>query len=228
MTKAELQSLGCPHKLRADLPPMIPRIAKLPVDERGYPVPFFVDYLDGKPEFRAMDGRKLVRCLKEKLCWVCGDPMGVNKSFLIGPMCAITRTTSEPSAHLDCAVWSARACPFLTKPQMVRREDDVSLKFNENVAGFMVRRNPGVMCIWNTRSFTIFRSYAGGDGILFAVGDPDSVSWWREGRAATRQECLQSIESGLPLLLEKARDQKECAEIERARDLVINTLLPNL
>lgn len=36
--------------LRADLPPLPPRMQRLPVDERGYPVSFFVAWPDGKPD----------------------------------------------------------------------------------------------------------------------------------------------------------------------------------
>ena len=37
-------------KFRSDIPPLPPRIAKLPVDERGYPVPWFVQWLGPKDE----------------------------------------------------------------------------------------------------------------------------------------------------------------------------------
>ena len=42
------------------LPPMPSRIAALPVDERGYPVPWFVAWIDGKPEFRCADPAKFL------------------------------------------------------------------------------------------------------------------------------------------------------------------------
>jgi hypothetical protein len=135
---------GCPFHalfgLRKDLPVGIPdRIRNLPVDERGYPVPWFVDWIDGKPEFRAMDGRKFDRCINEKLCWVCGERLKKHVAFVIGPMCTITRTSAEPPSHLDCAEWSVKACPFLSKPQMKRREDD--LINNENTEAALVRAN---------------------------------------------------------------------------------------
>jgi hypothetical protein len=52
-------------------------MSDLPVDERGFPVPWFVAWFDGKPEFRAMDGLKWIRAVREHLCWVCGGRLGV-------------------------------------------------------------------------------------------------------------------------------------------------------
>lgn len=193
---------ACPfhQKVRPELPPLTDRIATLPVDDRGYPIPFFVDYLDGKPEFRAMDGRKWVRCVKERLCWVCGQKLGKHLAFLIGPMCALNRTTSEPPSHLECAQWSAKACPFLTRPNMVRREDELTEELEKNVAGVAIKRNPGAMAIWVTQNYSTFSDGRGGR--LIQIGDPEQVTWWREGRQATRAEVLHSIDTGMPSLID--------------------------
>lgn len=213
---------GCPfhaHR-RQDLPePMPARIQKLPVDERGYPIPFFVDYVDGKPEFRAMDGRKFDRCLNEKLCWVCGERLKRHVAFVLGPMCTITRTSAEPPSHLECAEWSVQACPFLSKPQMKRREDElINNEMTEGRgAGVAILRNPGVSAVWVTTRYTIFPDDNGPP--LIEVGDPVSVSWWREGRDALREEVLASIESGLPHLYNAdPTDLTARAEIDRRYD----------
>jgi len=198
-------------KLRAGLPPLTPRFAALPMDERGYPVPFFVQWVDGKPDFRIMDGAKLVRCVKERLCWTCGQPLGRWLAFVIGPMCTVTRTTSEPASHRDCAEWSVLGCPFLSRPNMVRREDELTESCVQ--AGHGIKRNPGVIAVWMTKEFKLFRDAKG--GVLFSVGAPESVSWWREGRSATRAEVVESVMSGLPLLADECRSAGELKELER-------------
>lgn len=214
----------CPvHHLRGDLPPLIPRIKKLPVDERGYPVPFFVIWLDGKPEFRIADAQKRRDCFKFQLCWVCGEKLGRYKTFVIGPMCAINRVTSEPGCHGDCAEWSVRACPFLAKPQMKRREDDLTDESKTSVPGIMFDRNPGVTCLWTTEKFRLFNN--GKNKALVEVGEPDHVSWWRQGRRATKPEVLLSIETGLPELLKLCQTRRDLEDIEyRRRQL--NEFLP--
>src|SRR5258706_13105104 len=76
------------------------RIKNLPHDpERGYPIPFFVAYVNGKPDFRIADDEKRVRSVKERLCWICGEKLGRYLAFTIVPMCAITRPSAEPPMH---------------------------------------------------------------------------------------------------------------------------------
>ncbi len=216
---------GTPATPRHDLPEMPVRIAALPLDERGYPVPFFVAWIDGKPDFRVADPAKWIRCVKEELCWVCGGRMGAFKVFPIGPMCAISRTTAEPPCHLDCAEWSVKACPFLTRPHMVRREDESTEELGGNVGGIMLKRNPGVTCLWVCKGFKVWRDDRGFP--LITVGAAERVSWWREGRKATREEVLQSIESGLPNLLELCDTRAAVLDLQRSTEAVVRNLVPD-
>ena len=198
--------------MRAELAPLPAAMKDLPVDERGYPVPWFVDWIDGKPEFRAMDGRKYVRALRERLCWVCGGKLGTYLAFVAGPMCGINRTSSEPPSHLACAEWSAKNCPFLSNPRMVRREDELvsNQKMRDAAPGVALTRNPGVSMIWITRSYEVFND--GKNKPLITMGEPERVLWFAEGREATRAEVDQSIESGLPMLEAVAATQKGAVE----------------
>lgn len=201
---------GCPFHntpaLRAELPqPLPPRIARLPVDERGYPVPFFVQWLDGKPDFRIIDSRRMKACKVGGLCWVCGQGLDDTFAFTIGPMCAINRTTQEPPSHLECAEYSVKACPFLTRPHMKRREDEFTEQFEDNVPGMGLKRNPGVTCIWVTNHYEDFSDGKG--GVLIHIGPAHSVSWWREGRTATRDEIMESIGSGIGFLRTACDDE---------------------
>lgn len=189
--------------MRPELSPLPDHMKRLPIDKRGYPVPAFVETMpDGSRDFRFMSRNHFQRCIKEKVCWVCGQNLGAYIAFAIGPMCAINRTTSEPACHRDCAEWSAQNCPFLSRPHMVRREDELTDESRKNVSGVMIDRNPGVSLIWITKSYRIFKDETGKP--LIQVGDPEEVLWYAEGRPATRDEVLASIESGLPILLKMA------------------------
>lgn len=214
------------NQLRSDLEPLPERMKGLPIDERGYCVPWFVDWVtapDGtqQPEFRAMDPRKMVRAIKEKLCWVCGLKLGVNMCFVAGPMCGINRTSSEPPSHLECGRWSARNCPFLANPAMVRREGGV-MDGKKDTPGLGLTRNPGVTLLWITRTYETFRvdgKGAGNPGVLITMGEPHAVEWYVHGRPATREEVQASIDGGLPSLIAIAKLQEGAlVEMQKAVD----------
>ncbi|AFZ67108.1 hypothetical protein [Deinococcus peraridilitoris] len=185
-----------------ELPPMPARIAKLPV-ARGYPVPWFVQWFGLKPDFRVVDSRKVDKAVKENRCFVCGEKFlpGEPYAFVIGPMCAVNRVDAEPPVHHECGEWSIKACPFLSRPHMNRREDDMPEGTRE-AAGEMIKRNPGVTVLWLTMSYTIARVH---NGRLFDLGEPISVAAFKEGRPATPEELRDSVLSGLPALRDAAR-----------------------
>ena len=210
--------------LRPELEGLPLRMRGLAVDGRGYPVPWFVAWVDGKPEFRAMDAEKWMKAVRFKLCWVCGDKLGVYKTFVAGPMCGINRTSGEPPCHLECAQWSSRNCPFLSNPKQARRDlEGVSLA---DAAGFALERNPGVTLLWTTKTYSVFDDGHGKPLITF--GEPESVEWIAEGRAAKREEILRSIATGLPALMALAQQQEGAVkELIARRDEFIARWLPN-
>lgn len=170
-------------------------IKNLPRDKRGYPVPFFASEINGEADFVHADPKKFRLAIKENRCWICGGHLGKLKTFVLGPMCCVTRTTSEPPCHYECAKFAVTACPFLTKPLAKRGENE-----GVNPGGVMIKRNPGVAALWGTMSYTLFEA----NGILFEVGEPVALTFWREGRAASRDEVTESITSGSPALAEMA------------------------
>jgi hypothetical protein len=202
------------------LPKMPASIAALPRDDRGYPVPWFVAWIDDKPEFRCADPAKWRAAVKEHRCWVCGEKLGQGLAFVIGPMCAVNRTTAEPPCHMDCAEFSVKACPFLSKPKAHRREAGLPEDTNAP-PGFAIRRNPGVTLIWLTRDYQLWNP---GNGPLFEIGDPVKTWWYCEGRKATREEVLESINTGLPLLESKCESVGDRAALARYVERVMRYL----
>jgi hypothetical protein len=191
--------------------PMPPKVAALPRNARGYPIPFFVAYVDGLPEFRLARASARGEALRFGLCWVCGQRLGAYVSHVVGPMCCVNRNSAEPPLHRECAEFSVQACPFLLKPAMERREDEFTRTHGVDPAGIMLKRNPGVTAVWTTRGTLTHGDGRG--GILFNIGEPTSISLWREGRAATRAETEASITSGRPYLLALDPGDRE-AEVE--------------
>jgi hypothetical protein len=193
--------------MRADLPPAPLAMQARPLDPRGYPIPWFVHIDDqGVADFRIIGVNKVNLAVRRNLCWLCGRPMRRMKSFVIGPMCAVNRISAEPPSHPECAVFAARACPFLTHP-MAKRGDKPGEY--EDAPGIMIERNPGVTLVWGCLTYSAFRE---GSGLLFRIGKPERTQWFAKGRPATRDEVLESIETGLPFL-------RQVAEAEGAEAL---------
>lgn len=185
---------------RDDLPEMPDRIKALPV-QRGYPVPWFVQHFEETGyDFRVVDGRRMRQAIKEKVCWICGQPLGHTWVFVLGPMCIINRINSEPPSHYKCAEFAVKACPFLMQRQVKRNDKNMPAE-SRPAAGEHIDRQPGVIALWFTKNYHLTPA-DGGSGFLFQVGDPIEVRWYREGRKATREEIMESIESGFPLLEE--------------------------
>ncbi|MFI8531756.1 hypothetical protein ACIGMX_16140 [Streptomyces aquilus] len=212
------------------LPAPPPRIARLPLNKVGYPVPWFVATEDGEPDFRVVGHGKMNGAITFRCCWICGGPL-INRTlgvaatqyaYVVGPMCAVNRTSAEPPAHRDCAIFAATACPFLTTPGMRRRDSNLP----EGAAepdGVMIRRNPGVALVWVTNDWRMIPGYR-----LFHLGEPVEALWFAEGRAATRDEVLTAMDSGMPLLQAEAEQDPDsdravvqlALQYERALQLV--------
>jgi len=209
--------------LAPNLPPLPDRFKKLPLDARGYPIPKFVHTIDGKPDFRVVRPGWIARCYNGRLCWLCGEKLGLMLAFVIGPMCVINRTTSEPPSHLDCAEYATRACPFMLFPN--RKRDPHGLPENKiEPAGIHLDRNPGCFCIYVTQNYSPIGAPG---GTLFRLGHPDSVAWRCQGRDATREEVEASIAGGYPHLRKLAEQDGPDAIMELQRmTLVASRLLP--
>jgi hypothetical protein len=219
---------------RSDLPPRPPRIARLPLTEKGYPALWFSAVIDGKHDLRVADPVKKSMGLRGPLCWLCGEPVGRYGAFCIGPMCGINRITAEPASHRECCEYAVRACPFMTRPMAVRNErglDEAAWPRHIGTVepgGDMIKRNPGVTLLWVTREW---RPWRVNNGVLVKLGEPTSLSFWREARLATRAEVLASIESGFPLLREPAERQgpdavKALQRMWNEFFAIINAVLP--
>lgn len=187
------------------------RICKLPISKRGFPIPYFAAMVNGERDFRIVCPTKMKKAIKLKKCWVCGERLGKYKAFVIGPMCGINRTISDPPSHPECATFSALNCPFLSSPMAQRNARNLPDHISE-AAGIGLKRNPKACAVWVTKSYEIFRPHKGNSGILFSIGNPEKVDWYSGGRPATYEEVCESIETGLPSLIEMAKDEGPEAE----------------
>jgi hypothetical protein len=201
-------------ELRNDLPPLPERIMKLPVDpKRGYPVPFFVQWLkeengkliacpagEGEPDFRITDPEALVTCLWDNVCWTCGEKLGLFRAYLLGPQAALQRMSHEPPSHVECAKFAVKSCPFMVNPEMKRREDETTRSILTDEHSII--ENPGITVLWVVKEpdgATVTKQI--NEPTLFHLGNPVEVTWWKEGREATSKETTVAIETAVGRLI---------------------------
>jgi hypothetical protein len=198
------------------------RLLGKPRTAGGLPIPYFVAHVEGRPDFRVADTRKFGEAVKKRLCWICGDPLGRMMCFVVGPMGTVNKISSEPPSHFLCAQYALIRCPFLSRPTMVRREAGMPEGWKP-APGVMLEHNPGVSALWTTLSFKLQQVH---NGVLFEMGPPVTVSWWREGRLATRDEAMEGLRAGTPKLMEMAETEgpESVADIQQALQDVLRHL----
>lgn len=178
-----------PHEKRERFGNLPPRIRALPRDHRGYPIPFFVETVDGKPDFRVMSPERYKAAVTRGLCWTCGQKLGRNLAFVGGPLVALQGVSEEPPSHLECAEVGARICPFLTKPQSKRRLAGLPEALSVPSKA-QIEDNPGVTVIVVCRQTRR-------DGMLFEFLGPTGLHWFHQGRAASREEVLAAGQASI-------------------------------
>lgn len=193
--------------LRVGLPPLPAYMMDLPIDKRGFPVPWFTPRVNGEWDFQAVPVGKTEEAMQRHTCWICGKKLFRNLAYVIGPMCAVNRASSEPASHVECAEFAAKACPFLTKPRMRRspKPEDIA-----PTPGIMIERNPGVCLVWVTRTYRPIRTKT---GMLIEIGDPIRTNAYAEGREATNEEVIESIRIGLPELAKLCKTRADVADL---------------
>jgi hypothetical protein len=187
------------------------RVARLPRDGAGRPIPWFTAIVDGRPDLRVSDPDKTARAVAEGRCWICGDRFDRSdgsrmRTFIVGPTSAFSRLGEEPPSHRRCALYAARSCPFLSNPGRARRPAGLPASVERlDDDGFgPVLENPGVVLLWMCRRY--------------------DVDWLSDGLAAFRlpyPSGLYAYCGGLPALrdqLDAAVDVAERQTRDRARD----------
>jgi hypothetical protein len=104
---------------------IIPKeLAHLKIDERGYPVPFFVPYVNGKPNFRFTDHEKIWESVESNRCGVCGKKLYKDYSYIITGVIGMgNRVSSDAAMHRVCAEFALVSCPHMFYEKATRKED---------------------------------------------------------------------------------------------------------
>ncbi|MBO9428202.1 hypothetical protein [Sulfitobacter sp. R18_1] len=114
-----------------------PRIASLKTDRRGFPVPFIVLHVEGRPpDFTVNDGQLTGRCVEEGLCSICGDHLGSDVWFVGGPGSGLDPRGSyrDPPVHHQCGTFALQVCPYLAVRAYTGMKPEARDKLLRNIA----------------------------------------------------------------------------------------------
>ncbi|MGW1106087.1 hypothetical protein [Streptomyces sp. NPDC002540] len=113
-----------------DLPPMPGRVAGLPRDERGYPVPSENAWVRGKPQLALQDFRRSGTLWAGARCAICGLALGNDVPYRLfaddevhPTLKAGACTRFDGPGHRECMLFSGAACPFFVSPVSRRSQD---------------------------------------------------------------------------------------------------------
>lgn len=188
---------------RPELADMPDRLRGRPIDHRGFPVPWFVTNKTdaGLWDFVRINEARKNEALRKRVCWVSGERLGRAVAFVVGPMCIINRVASDPPIIPEIAEWSARICPFLSRPLAKRPDWDGDQRATP---GVLVPDNPGLCAVWVTRDYEMStRDY----GVIH-FWEPQRVTWWRKGEDVTHSQEARNIYEARAAVLEESAIQE--------------------
>lgn len=100
-------------------------LSHLELDERGYPIPYFVGKIDGKYNFRYQDRKKRDACIQFRWCPICAKRLDKDFSYVItGPHGLKNKVVSDAPMHLLCAEFSMQACPHIHFEKAERKAEE--------------------------------------------------------------------------------------------------------
>lgn len=170
-------------KIQIDLPE---RMKGMKLDERGYPIPYFAAVVNGKPDFRYMDSKKLTRCIEEKRCYICSQRLLKGQLwFIAGPMGMKNRVHSDPPMHEECARFSLKICPHMFFEKSERREGEftpaIGQMLNKPSTLYLIRASEYRVLQFNMHRYLNFKcdyteKYIYVDGRLTKTQQNDDIS----------------------------------------------------
>jgi hypothetical protein len=108
--------------IRQQRPAIPARLAARPVDpSRGLPIPYVNEHDDGSVNFALVNGGRVLECVRDRLCGLCGERQEFLVAFVGGPGGFHQRLYTDPPGHVDCARAALDLCPYLGLERHQRR-----------------------------------------------------------------------------------------------------------
>lgn len=89
---------------------------QLPLDKRGYPVPYVVYQENDAFYFKINDQKKSINCILNKKCSICGSDLNDDLWLVGGPQSAFHPygVYIDSGVHYECGKYALQVCPYLS------------------------------------------------------------------------------------------------------------------
>ena len=144
----------------------------------GLPIPFMspIDAA-GRPMFSIDDELLKIKVIKDRLCGLCGEPMGQWVGFIGEQANKDARIFQQPGMHVECLLYASQVCPYIANPGY-----QVRSKVPTNTSQPTVLINPEVkddprperMLIYVTSEYKLV---ANGQGVAVEVAPCKKIIW---------------------------------------------------
>lgn len=81
-----------------------------------------IDETTGKADFRVLDMRRQILCIRNRQCGICGQLLGKFVAFIGGPQSGESHVFTDPGMHRQCAEFAASVCPFISRETAMYRD----------------------------------------------------------------------------------------------------------
>lgn len=182
--------------------PMPPRIAALPREHRGLPIPF-ISMVDktGRAHLTVNDAEKAHLCDVQDRCAICGARFKREPRWYVGgPGSAFHAQGAylDPPVHFDCGRYALQVCPFIAAPRYVRRIEDATLRgLTPEQTGYGVAVETGVeperplFFVFATARRQHVARHVSHSPAYFPIRPWGLVEFWRHGARMTWAEARE-------------------------------------
>jgi hypothetical protein len=113
--------------------PMPGRVAALPRDPRGYPIPASAYAENGAANFTVIDQLVSSRLFHYNKCGICGTLLGRFRALVGGAKSMQFGLFTDIPMHVECAEYALAVCPFLAAPSFAYRRSQPKLDIEVQV-----------------------------------------------------------------------------------------------
>lgn len=153
-------------------------IAARPRDVRGFPITFVTLITsDGHPDFTTIDAQKIIACIQQDLCGMCGLSNETEVAFIGGPLSVENGNFLDPPMHVDCARYAIKACPHIAIDTARYSKPNLGGPEGRELFPHVSSDRPDKFGLLVTSSFEVtgFRGQP-----IFLVTGPAEITWQEE------------------------------------------------